>query len=312
MVLPSSNYKLWASVPRQGWWVCKKILEAQRPEDLQKRKQRWPGQAHGTAVELLSACQPLPHSLRGGSQKGKCGPRTIQAAEPAAERGRVRDAIGVFDRRCRRLPRTMLQKVSPQCLTAGDRAVMGMGQGETRKEGEGQPAQFADAAVHLDPVVTLVMRLFAPPAVTDYRIAQTLRTAAKNQLCAGRRPVQDRVAMIRTKWDKENRTAWEALPLSGPFQGSAPRREPSSPSCTLSTQERITQSSLPFSSGWPVKRLTKPDRRENERSFPEKREGIIWVRVPTLETGRGQRRSGLASAEENICRRAPKRKTPQL
>jgi len=196
IVLPSSNYKLWASVPRQGWWVCKKILEAQRPEDLQKRKQRWPGQAHGTAVELLSACQPLPHSLRGGVAERRMRAANNPGCGTSGGAWKSRDTIGVFDRRCRRLPRTMLQKVSPQCLTAGDRAVMGMGQGETRKEGEGQPAQFADAAVNLDPVVTLVMRLFAPPAMTDYRIAQTLRTAAKNQLCAGRRPVQDRVAMI--------------------------------------------------------------------------------------------------------------------
>jgi hypothetical protein len=55
--------------------------------------------------------------------------------------------------------------------------------------------------------------------MTDYRIAQTLRTAANNQLCAGCRPVQDKVAMIRTKWDKKNRTAWEALPTERTFPG---------------------------------------------------------------------------------------------
>jgi hypothetical protein len=38
---PQPNYKLWAAVPRQGWWVSKKISllsEAEGPEDLQKGK----------------------------------------------------------------------------------------------------------------------------------------------------------------------------------------------------------------------------------------------------------------------------------
>lgn len=41
IVLLSPNYKLWAAVPRQGWWVSKKISllsEAEGPEDLQKGK----------------------------------------------------------------------------------------------------------------------------------------------------------------------------------------------------------------------------------------------------------------------------------
>src|SRR3984893_15796166 len=217
IVLPGSNYKLWAPVPRQGWWVCKKISisEAQRPEDLQKRKQRWPGQAQGTTVELLSACQPLPHDFHGGSQKGKRGPRRIQTAEPAAQGGRGRDAIRVFDRRRRVFPRTVLQEISPQCLTACDQAVVGIGLGEKRKKSKGESAGRADAAANLDPVVILVMGLLAPSAVADNRIAQALRTAANDLFRTSRRPVEGWVAIIRGKWDKQNRTAGEALSLSG-------------------------------------------------------------------------------------------------
>jgi hypothetical protein len=38
-------------------------------------------------------------------------------------------------------------------------------------------AEFAEPAAVLDPVVTVVMRLLAPPAMTDVRIAQTEGTA---------------------------------------------------------------------------------------------------------------------------------------
>ena len=91
----------------------------------------------------------------------------IQVAEPAAEGGRVRDTIRILERRCCALPRTILQKVSPQCLTACDQTVMGVGRREPREKSEGQSAKVADATAYLDPVVTLVMRLFAPSAVTD-------------------------------------------------------------------------------------------------------------------------------------------------
>jgi hypothetical protein len=64
---------------------------------------------------------------------------------------------------------------------------------------------MADAAANLDPVVTLVMSLFLPPAVTDDRIAQTLRTAAEDLFGTSRRPVEGWLAMIPGKWDKENR-----------------------------------------------------------------------------------------------------------
>ena len=60
----------------------------------------------------------------------------------------------------------------------------------------------------LDPVVSAVMRLLAPPAMTNDRIAQTEETPAKERFrtpC----PVEARLAMVRRKWDKGNRTALE-------------------------------------------------------------------------------------------------------
>jgi hypothetical protein len=211
IVLPSPNYELWPPVPRQGWWVSKKISflsEAQRPEDLQKRKHGLPGQAQGTARESLAAGQPLPHNFQGRSQKGKRGSRRIQAAAPAAQGGRVRDSIRIFERRHRAFPRTMLQKVSAQRLTACDQTVMSIGQGKNGEESEGFFAPRAEATASLNPVVALVMSLFAPSAMADDRIAQTLRTAANDLFVASRCPVKARVAIVPRKWDKQNRIAW--------------------------------------------------------------------------------------------------------
>jgi hypothetical protein len=55
---------------------------------------------------------------------------------------------------------------------------MGIGQGERGKESESRFAELADATVYPDPVVAVVMRLFAPPAMADNGIAQALGTAA--------------------------------------------------------------------------------------------------------------------------------------
>jgi len=79
-------------------------------------------------------------------------------------------------------------------------------------------AEFAEPAAVLDPVVTVVMRLLAPPAMTDVRIAQTEGTPAKNRFRTSR-PVETWLAIIWRKWDKDNRTAWEALSLSRILDG---------------------------------------------------------------------------------------------
>jgi hypothetical protein len=66
----------------------------------------------------------------------------------------------------------------------------------------------AEPAPVLDPVVTVVMRLLAPPAMTDDRIAQTEGTPAKDRFRTSC-PVEARLAMVRREWDKGDRTALE-------------------------------------------------------------------------------------------------------
>ena len=73
---------------------------------------------------------------------------------------------------------------------------------------------FTDATSKFDPVVSFIMSLFASPPVPDDRIAQTLRTTARDLSLAGGSPVEIWVARIPAKWDKDSRTAWEALFLN--------------------------------------------------------------------------------------------------
>ncbi len=101
---------------------------------------------------------------------------------------------------------------------------MGIRQGENGKAGEGQMAGPTHASTNFDPIVSLVMSLLAPPAVRSNRIAQTPRTTARDRFLAGGSPVQIWVARITAKWDKNNRTAWEALSLNRLLSGSVFRR----------------------------------------------------------------------------------------
>ena len=143
--------------------------------------------------------------------------------EPAAQSGRVRDSIRIFEVRHRTFPRTMVQKVSLQRLTACDQTVVGVGQGENRKERESCFASRAEAATNPNPVVTLVMSLFAPSTMANDRIAQTLGTEANNQFATSRRPVKVWVAFVPRKWDKVNRIAWRLSHGAEPCQDKRPQ-----------------------------------------------------------------------------------------
>jgi hypothetical protein len=102
----------------------------------------------------------------------------------------------------------VLHKTSPQCLTARDQAVLSIRKGESGKETESVLAEFAEPAAVLDPVVTVVMRLLAPPAMANDRIAQTQGTPAKDPFSTSR-PVEARLAMVRRKWNNGDRNALE-------------------------------------------------------------------------------------------------------
>lgn len=173
--------------------------------------------------ELLSARQPVSDDPHSRGQEGKGG-RGIQATEPTAESGRIGDAIRIFEGRCGTFERPVLQEISPQRMAACQQAVVGIRQGENGKESEGQVAGSTDPSANSDPVVSFIMSLLASPAVPHNRIAQTLRTKARDLFLAGGSPIEMWVARISAKWDKDSRTAWEALALNRLLSGSVFRR----------------------------------------------------------------------------------------
>ena len=105
-------------------------------------------------------------------------------------------------------------------------------------------AELAEPTVVLDPVVNVVMRLLAPPAMADDRVAQTQGTPARDRFRISCRPIETWLAIIRRKWDKDNRTAWEALAEQN-LRRIVPRREPSSFLLNLSSR-RILSSRRPW------------------------------------------------------------------
>src|SRR5260370_26863182 len=113
---------------------------------------------------------------------------------------------------------------------------MGVGQRENGKERERMFAEIAEPAPVLDPVVTGVMRLLAPPAMTDDRIPQPEGAPAKDLFRTSyRRPVDARLTMVRRNWDKGNRTALGRLSCRAESREDLPLRKKSLPPSRLSS-----------------------------------------------------------------------------
>jgi hypothetical protein len=177
----------------------RKFLDSEGPITVEKRTNGGPGQVPIVVVKKRSVADPLMDCLDRTSQEGEGRPRGIQIPKPAAEGGRSRHTIGIFYRRGRRFPGTALDKVAPQRRTAGDQAVVAIGEGEGRQEGNGLAARSADAAPNLNPVMVFVMSLFAAATMTNDRILQANRAAAKNYFCGSIRPSSFQIAMHRGK-----------------------------------------------------------------------------------------------------------------
>jgi len=72
----------------------------------------------------------------------------------------------------------VLYKAQQQCLAARYQAVMRVRKREKRKKGESLSAPRAAAAMDRDPVVMLIVSLFAATAVANDRIPFTNRASA--------------------------------------------------------------------------------------------------------------------------------------
>ena len=140
-------------------------------------------------IGRITTRQPVSHAGERLAEKGKSRLGAVQSAGPAAKRGRIGHAIGIFERRRRLFPGAMLHKAPPQCLTASQQAVMGVRERKQRKEGEGLPATGAAAATDPNPVVMFIVRLLAAASVADDRIVFANGASPQNDLGATRGPI---------------------------------------------------------------------------------------------------------------------------
>jgi hypothetical protein len=120
--------------------------------------------------------------------------------------------MGILHRRCGRLPGTVLDKVAPQRLTAGDQAVMRVRERKPRQEGDRLAARLADTSPDRNPVMIFIMSLLATPTMANDRVQQTNWALADEPFSACLRPIGWQVALRSGKWDKDNRGKWDSAP----------------------------------------------------------------------------------------------------
>ncbi len=178
------------------------FLQPQRPEDFESGTH--PGQRPGLVKNLTTARQPMSDVGDDLATKGRLWLGEIGTARPAANRGRIRQTIGIPKLRQRLLPRTLLCDALSQCLTAGQQAVLSVRKREQRKESERLTAPSAAAPSNPDPIVMLVVRLLAATPVVNDRIPFADRASAYDDLVRTFRPLGGKLIQRREDWEKED------------------------------------------------------------------------------------------------------------
>ncbi len=91
-------------------------------------------------------------------------------------------------------------------MATSQQAVVGVRERKRREEGEGLSATWAATAPDPNPVVMLIMRLFAASSVTGDRIAFTNGASPQDDFLAVFGSVGFELVRRCGKWDKENRS----------------------------------------------------------------------------------------------------------
>ena len=155
--------------------------------------------------QVLGPAGPSAYGQHRPAQIGKRRKRGIQAAKPSPQRGRIGHAIGISDRGRRSFPATPLDEIAAQRLAARDQAVVAIRRRERRQEGECLPTEITQAAANADPIVVLIMSLFAPAPVSDDGILHANRAVARNGFRAYLGPIGFEVVLRGGKLDKQYR-----------------------------------------------------------------------------------------------------------
>jgi hypothetical protein len=173
---------------------------------LQNRSQ--PRQRPRFAIGPIAVRQPVSDAGERLAEKGKGRLGAVQAARPAAECGRIRHAVRIFERRRCLFPGAVLHKAPPQCLTARQQTVVRVRGRKQREKGEGFPATGAATATDANPVVVFIVRLLAAASVADDRITFTSGASPQDDFDATRGPIRFELVRRGGKWDKKNRSSW--------------------------------------------------------------------------------------------------------
>ena len=113
--------------------------------------------------------------------------------------GGVGYAIRILDYRRRGFPAAAIYKIAAQSVAACNQAVMAVRRRQWRQEGKRLSAPTADTAANPDPVMVLIMSLFASATVTDDGILLADRASAQDDFRARLGPVGSEVALRRRK-----------------------------------------------------------------------------------------------------------------
>ncbi len=197
--------------------------EPQGPENRENRIQ--PRQRPSSRIGRVTRHQPMCNVGERLAEKRKSGLGVVQSAGPATKRGSIGHAIGIFERRRRLLPGTMLLKAPPQCLTTRQQTVVRVRERKQREEGEGLPATTAATAPNPDPVVVCIVRLLAAMSVANDQIASTNRASPQDDFGAACRPIGFELVWRDGKWDKQNRTSSGLCPSGVDLPRSEPEAE---------------------------------------------------------------------------------------
>ena len=186
---------------------AKNSSEAQGPgpELMQNRGQVESGRLPCVVTGNLPARQSLAQRRQGAAQ-GWHGRRcTLQAAKPAAKRGGIGHAMGIFHCGRSRFPAAAFHQTPVQGLHASRQTVVRVRGGEGRKQSEGFPAVVAQTAAYPNPVMLFIVSLLAAPTVAADRVVFTNRASSYDDFGASRGPIGYQVVFPGGKWDNENR-----------------------------------------------------------------------------------------------------------
>ncbi len=221
--------------------------------------QNWnqPRQRPSVVIGRITTRQPVSHAGARLAEKGKGWLGAVQSVGPATERGGFGHAIGIFERRRRLFPGTVLHKAPPQRLTARQQTVMRVRERKPRQEGEGLPATGAATATDANPIVVFIVRLLAAASVANDRIAFTSGAAPQDDFGAASGPIRFELVRRDGKWDKQNRSSSGLCPSGVDRQDRSRKRSSFLLKKKIPTGEEYTASRLPLfkvcdSQNWPV------------------------------------------------------------